>query len=408
MDAYTRQTRDWLNERFRRGVDEGRYLAHQPIYGFGRGPTEATGHVIRMYARTFSILRELNRLRFDSLLDVGGAEGYQANLIRRQFGAWTVSCDLSSEACHRAEELYALPAVAADSPALPFPDDSFDVVLCSEVLEHVEHPIPVVLELRRIARKAVIITIMDATCSSRERELKLRLLKTGPHEDRNVFTGEDFRLLLGDETQLRSQACKWGWPRSDRREQGKSRDEVRRILRRITRRTAFGIWSSGLVAVRHFDPGALLKEPRFPEEQLLEAILHQAVEPGARQPEAEIEPRLRDLLVCPACRGRLEWAEVPLCPRCQVRYNRERAVPILYPPDGAPSRRESLASRLRETFGTDTARAGEARKLAAKFPENVPRRSRWARYWTKRRLQWLHWGVAFRRTIDRGHRARES
>lgn len=42
--------------------------------------------------------------------------------------------------------------VVGSAEALPFEDASFDVVLCSQVLEHVEHPQRVIAEARRLLR----------------------------------------------------------------------------------------------------------------------------------------------------------------------------------------------------------------------------------------------------------------
>jgi 2-polyprenyl-3-methyl-5-hydroxy-6-metoxy-1,4-benzoquinol methylase len=41
---------------------------------------------------------------------------------------------------------------------LPFTDGQFDVVLCTEVIEHLEHPALAIAEFRRIARKMVAVT----------------------------------------------------------------------------------------------------------------------------------------------------------------------------------------------------------------------------------------------------------
>src|SRR5580765_8299356 len=156
MGLYTRITRDWLEQRFIKRTATGVYFAHMPVYGLGHADAEG-GHVGR-YARILRILQVLDGLSFESLLDVGGAEGYVAHLAATIFGADVASTDLSTEACHRARELFGLPAAAVDSTRLPFADGSFDVVLCSEVIEHVEHPVETMLELQRVARVAVVLT----------------------------------------------------------------------------------------------------------------------------------------------------------------------------------------------------------------------------------------------------------
>ena len=157
VDYYTRQQKSWLEKRFRSHDRNGVYLAHQPIYGFRSSPSEP-GHTAR-YIITYRILQTLCRLSFDSLLDAGGGEGYKAHLIRKFWGTNTVVSDLSEEACRRTRGLYDLPAVTADLHELPFADGAFDVVICSESLEHVTDFKRAVDELLRVARNALIITV---------------------------------------------------------------------------------------------------------------------------------------------------------------------------------------------------------------------------------------------------------
>src|SRR5258708_891683 len=135
MGNYSRITRSWLERRFARIADDGSHLAHQPIYGVNH-PASEDGHPGR-FARLLRLLRVLDGLRAGSFLDVGGAEGYVAWLVQQLFGAEVTSCDLSLHAGQRARALFAVQAAAVDSARLPFADGSFDVVLCSEVIEHV-------------------------------------------------------------------------------------------------------------------------------------------------------------------------------------------------------------------------------------------------------------------------------
>ena len=83
MDKYTQKTKEWLDKRFAEGVREGDYLAHQPIYGYKRGRTE--GRDLIRYLRNLSILTKLSHLKFDSFMDIGGAEGYMPNLVKSAF-----------------------------------------------------------------------------------------------------------------------------------------------------------------------------------------------------------------------------------------------------------------------------------------------------------------------------------
>jgi ubiquinone/menaquinone biosynthesis C-methylase UbiE len=104
-------------------------------------------------------MRALSHLEFGSLLDVGAAEGFKAHIARQLFDADAKCSDLSEVACRRAREIFQIESMAADIHNLPFRDDGFDVVLCSETLEHVPDLPRATQELLRVARKAVVITV---------------------------------------------------------------------------------------------------------------------------------------------------------------------------------------------------------------------------------------------------------
>lgn len=201
MDPYTEKTKQWLEERFQRGVSEGRYFAHRPIYGFGQQPSERS-HTARM-ALALAILRVLNRLEGDTLLDLGGGEGYIAALARDLLGYDSVMVELAESACQRARELFALPAESADVHHLPFADNTVDIVLMSEVIEHLVDPIQAMAEAYRVARKAVIITTQEAAPWRWERvaRMKLRELEKG-HAERTFFHPDDFRAIFGERVRL--------------------------------------------------------------------------------------------------------------------------------------------------------------------------------------------------------------
>jgi ubiquinone/menaquinone biosynthesis C-methylase UbiE len=159
MDEYTERVRDWLNKRFKMVDKQGVYLAHQPIYGFNKGHCENFGFALLRYVPTYRIMKALSHIKFDTLLDVGGAEGYTAALAHELFNSYVRTSDLSEEACKRATEIYGIDSQQADMQNLPFKDNEYDVVICSEALEHVKDYKKAIGELLRIANNALVITL---------------------------------------------------------------------------------------------------------------------------------------------------------------------------------------------------------------------------------------------------------
>jgi SAM-dependent methyltransferase len=187
--------REWLERRFSRGAS-GRYFAHQPIYGFA-SPHSEPGHLQRL-ARTLHMLRVVSRLGARTMLDVGGGEGYFAFLCRELLGVNAAMVELPQSACERAGELFGIPALSADAAQLPFAGGAFDLVMCSEVMEHVEAPHIVAAELMRVAGKHVLITTEQFCCCANEQNMRLNLRDPAEaHPDRNFYTREDLRAMFG-------------------------------------------------------------------------------------------------------------------------------------------------------------------------------------------------------------------
>ncbi|MFH0952146.1 MAG: class I SAM-dependent methyltransferase [Patescibacteria group bacterium] len=165
MDKYTSETKTWLEQGFGQFQNTGIYQAHQPIYGFRAGNSESG--VMDKYAITYQTMKVLTHIRFTTLLDVGAGEGYKAHVIKKLFQSDVTASDLSEEACKRTYELFDIRSVQADIHSLPFDDNQFDIVLCSETLEHVSHWKRAVHELLRVSRSAVVITVPHERAKSR-------------------------------------------------------------------------------------------------------------------------------------------------------------------------------------------------------------------------------------------------
>ena len=189
MNDYTTDTMQWLDQRFKLADENGIYIAHQPIYGFRQGHSEP-GMVSR-YMITYQIMRALSHLRFNSFLDVGGAEGYKSALVRSIFDVQVRSADLSAEACARAKEIFDVEGEPIDIHHLPYADNQFDVVLCSETLEHVPDIIKAAKELLRVSRKALVITVPREPVEVVEKNIREKI----PHAHIHALDTDSFDFL---------------------------------------------------------------------------------------------------------------------------------------------------------------------------------------------------------------------
>lgn len=87
-----------------------------------------------------------------SVLDVGCGDGEIAWLLnQRRPDLRVTGVDVL------VREHTRIPVTHFDGGALPFPDDSFDVVTFVDVLHHCDQPVELLAEARRVARQAIVI-----------------------------------------------------------------------------------------------------------------------------------------------------------------------------------------------------------------------------------------------------------
>lgn len=85
------------------------------------------------------------------ILEIGVGEGHVMARVRERFpGVPLVGVDLPDEGLRDEWRNQDLACMFGDATTLPFPDDSFDLVLAIEVLEHVPSPDAALRELGRV------------------------------------------------------------------------------------------------------------------------------------------------------------------------------------------------------------------------------------------------------------------
>lgn len=90
-----------------------------------------------------------------NVLDVGSASGwFLSELALRYPKASYAGVDVYKKAIDYGKKRYKnLQLICSDAHSLPFPNESFDVVICAEVLEHVKSPEKVLREIKRVLTK---------------------------------------------------------------------------------------------------------------------------------------------------------------------------------------------------------------------------------------------------------------
>lgn len=95
-----------------------------------------------------------------SVLEVGIGEGEVMTRVRSMFPeARIVGVDLPDPDLQTEWRDVGLSAMCADGAKLPFPDNSFDLCLAIEVMEHVDEPNAVLAEIRRVSTDVVVLSV---------------------------------------------------------------------------------------------------------------------------------------------------------------------------------------------------------------------------------------------------------
>ena len=165
------------------------------------------------------IVGEITVLSPTSFLDAGCGEGFVARHVLEALPNLDVTgCDVSTGALAVAAK--ANPGarfVPGSVTTLPFPDDSFDVVGCFEVLEHLPGELPrqALSELARVARRGVVLSVphepfFRLANAARGKNLDVRPRGSDP-DHHQLWSREAFGTLVAQHLDVRKLDSSFPW-----------------------------------------------------------------------------------------------------------------------------------------------------------------------------------------------------
>jgi SAM-dependent methyltransferase len=415
-DRVEQRTSSWLTAQLDAGI--GTFGRDDLVYDDGGAPRRLTKEHFEHLVRKLKILRWLDRLEFESCIDLGAGSGFLPALVRERYGVDTYYADL----VHRlnlpglGSRLGKLDhAVTLDLTRLPFRDGAFDVVVSSEVLEHLVHPVEALAEMVRVARRAVVLTSLEALAPNRLRRIlsHLAIDVRRPHVERNFFLIDEFRAFLGDD--LRHEAllsydlspANPFWPRA--RIDAifgaiRDRETLETTLIRATKMVPHGSGTMGIVLAR-IAPGVQVAPARPEGDPALAHWLVNEVasleyytfaelcahgllrvrpelEPPGPTPDRPVAPALLARLQCPDCRGALAQAPGALrCTGCGTIFPTDYGVPDLHPTRQRDDR-AARAEAVRRLCGDHAVRTAAVTRVMERLrrnerPPGVLKRAAW-------------------------------
>jgi len=110
-------------------------------------------------------LKILKQIKFSNCLEVGSASGHMISQIAKKYPKASFDAiDPYEAAVKYAQKNYpGIKFQIAEAEKLPFKDNSFDLLLCYETIEHVRNPKQAMLEMKRVLNpRGKLIMAMDS------------------------------------------------------------------------------------------------------------------------------------------------------------------------------------------------------------------------------------------------------
>lgn len=142
----------------------------------------------RVFLNNFlkTVVTTTRPLQINSVLDVGCGEGFTlARLQKEKIGKEWEGIEPDETARELGKKLYPKVDIkSGDIYRLPYKSNSFDLVMATEVLEHLENPKKAYRELLRVSKKYVLISVPNEPWFTMQRMARFQnILHLGAHPE---------------------------------------------------------------------------------------------------------------------------------------------------------------------------------------------------------------------------------
>lgn len=145
-----------------------------------------------------SVLQKLGQFSFNKLLDVGCGTGNLLSLISSRYEVQIVGIDLSQDMLNIAQDKLDENAnlIIGDSENLPFNNDSFDIVTCTDSFHHYPNAENVLAEIKRVLKPGGNFIIADPWLATPLRQFANILMPFNRDGDVKIYGESEICKLL--------------------------------------------------------------------------------------------------------------------------------------------------------------------------------------------------------------------
>ena len=176
-------------------------------------PNPVQRYLVRRFHRQIALLIEATGA--GRILDAGCGEGFViSDLPRENDGLTIIGVDYSLEAIKMARQM--VPGAlfnVGDLREMPYGDDSFDLVMCLEVLEHLPDPHKGLRELRRVTSTHCLVSVPHEPFFRTINFLRGKHVPARGRDPEHLqhWTARQFRRLVGQYFEIERLVCPFPW-----------------------------------------------------------------------------------------------------------------------------------------------------------------------------------------------------